>query len=156
MNKNICSIWWLGKNAKFSIRALSGYAFRSLKKAKTKPFFANVLKRLPSGLRQDERLHLPIGPNPKIRATLNFLPELSMRPEPRFVVMMSPAYQQGCVRPTPRTLNGGRRDKLLNEESFDTSDEARGKLTLWRYGYKQCQTALIAGKPNTSRSASCS
>jgi len=53
------------------------------------------------------------------------------------------------------------RDELLNEEIFDTLDDARRKLALWRYDYNNPsrallrntlpgngQTALITWKPN--------
>ncbi|SES35483.1 Integrase core domain-containing protein [Tranquillimonas rosea] len=33
------------------------------------------------------------------------------------------------------SFNGSLRDELLNEESFDTQDDARRKLALWRYDY---------------------
>ncbi len=33
------------------------------------------------------------------------------------------------------SFNGSLRDELLNEESFDTLDDARRKLALWRYDY---------------------
>lgn len=32
-------------------------------------------------------------------------------------------------------FNGSRRDELLNEEIFDTPNEARRRLALWRYDY---------------------
>ncbi|SFQ14752.1 Integrase core domain-containing protein [Tranquillimonas alkanivorans] len=32
-------------------------------------------------------------------------------------------------------INGSLRDELLNEEIFDTLDDARRKLALWRYDY---------------------
>jgi putative transposase len=35
------------------------------------------------------------------------------------------------------SFNGSLRDELLNEEIFDTLDEARRKLALWRYDYNQ-------------------
>ena len=34
-----------------------------------------------------------------------------------------------------RVINGSLRDELLNEEIFDTLDDARRKLALWRYDY---------------------
>lgn len=33
------------------------------------------------------------------------------------------------------SFNGSLRDELLNEELFDTLDDARRKLALWRYDY---------------------
>lgn len=33
------------------------------------------------------------------------------------------------------SFNGSLRDELLNEEIFDTLDDARRKLALWRYDY---------------------
>ena len=33
------------------------------------------------------------------------------------------------------SFNGSLREKLLNEEIFDTLEEARGKIALWRYDY---------------------
>lgn len=33
------------------------------------------------------------------------------------------------------SFKGSLRDELLNEELFDTLDDARRKLTLWRYDY---------------------
>ena len=33
------------------------------------------------------------------------------------------------------SFNGSLRDELLNEEIFDTLDDARRKLVLWRYDY---------------------
>ena len=33
------------------------------------------------------------------------------------------------------SFNGSMRAELLNEEIFDTLDDARGKLALWRYDY---------------------
>ena len=33
------------------------------------------------------------------------------------------------------SFNGSLRDELLNEETFDTLDDARRKLALWRYDY---------------------
>ncbi|SEK35441.1 Integrase core domain-containing protein [Pacificibacter marinus] len=35
------------------------------------------------------------------------------------------------------SFNGSLRDELLNEEIFDTLDDARRKLALWRYDYNQ-------------------
>lgn len=34
-----------------------------------------------------------------------------------------------------KSFNGSLRDELLNEEMFDSLDDARQKLALWRYGY---------------------
>ena len=39
--------------------------------------------------------------------------------------------QNGFIEP----FNGSLRDELLNEELFDTLDDARRKLALWRYDY---------------------
>ena len=39
--------------------------------------------------------------------------------------------QNGFIEP----FNGSLRDELLNEEIFDTIDDARRKLALWRYDY---------------------
>jgi hypothetical protein len=36
----------------------------------------------------------------------------------------------------PPSFNGSLRDELLNEEIFDSLDDARRKLALWRYDYK--------------------
>ena len=33
------------------------------------------------------------------------------------------------------SFNGSLRDELLNEEMFDSLDDARRKLALWRYDY---------------------
>lgn len=33
------------------------------------------------------------------------------------------------------SFNGSQRDELLNEKLFDTLDDARRKLALWRYDY---------------------
>ena len=41
------------------------------------------------------------------------------------------------------SFNGSLRDELLNEEIFDTLDDARRKITLWRYDYN-------AVRPHTS------
>jgi len=35
------------------------------------------------------------------------------------------------------SFNGSLRDELLNEELFDSLDDARKKLALWRYDYNQ-------------------
>jgi len=35
------------------------------------------------------------------------------------------------------SFNGSLRDELLNEEWFDSLDDARRKLALWRYDYNQ-------------------
>lgn len=35
----------------------------------------------------------------------------------------------------PESFNGSLRDELLNEEIFDTLDDARRKLALWHYDY---------------------
>lgn len=64
------------------------------------------------------------------------------------------------------SFNGSLRDELLNEEIFDTLDDARRKLALWRYDYNNTlvtflrnalpgsgQAALIAREQNTGRSA---
>ena len=40
-------------------------------------------------------------------------------------------------------FNGSLRDELLNEEIFDTLDDARRKLALWRYDYNNI-------RPNSS------
>jgi transposase InsO family protein len=63
-------------------------------------------------------------------------------------------------------FNGSLRDELLNEEMFDSLDDARRKLALWRYDYNNPlvtflrnalpgsgQAALIARQPDTRRSA---
>ena len=34
-----------------------------------------------------------------------------------------------------KSFNGSLRDELLNEEIFDSLDDARRKLALWRYDY---------------------
>lgn len=39
--------------------------------------------------------------------------------------------RSGAVFP----INGSLRDELLNEEIFDSLDDARRKLALWRYDY---------------------
>ena len=64
------------------------------------------------------------------------------------------------------SFNGSLRDELLNEELFDSLDDARRKLALWRYDYNNPsrallrntlpgngQTAFISGQQNTRRSA---
>ncbi len=42
------------------------------------------------------------------------------------------------------SLNGSFRDKLLNEEMFDSLEDARRKLALWRYDYNHI-------RPHSSR-----
>ncbi|AUQ73304.1 hypothetical protein PhaeoP71_00412 [Phaeobacter piscinae] len=64
------------------------------------------------------------------------------------------------------SFNGSLRDELLNEELFDTLDDARRKLALWRYDYNNPlgtllryalpgsgQAALFAGEQNAEASA---
>ena len=41
----------------------------------------------------------------------------------------------------------------LNEEMFDSLEDARRKLALWRYDYNNVRPALIAREPSTRRSA---
>ena len=43
----------------------------------------------------------------------------------------TPLTQNGLIE----SFNGSLRDELLNEEIFDTLDDARRKLALWRYDY---------------------
>ena len=47
------------------------------------------------------------------------------------------------------SFNGSLRDECLNEEMFDSLNDARRKLALWRYDDQKCQTARVAGKQNT-------
>ena len=64
------------------------------------------------------------------------------------------------------SFNGSLRDELLNEEMFDSLEDARRKLPLWRYDYNTPfvtfprnalpgggQAALIARQSNALRSA---
>ena len=43
------------------------------------------------------------------------------------------------------SFNGSLRDELLNEEIFDTLDDARRKLALWRYDYNNVRPHLSLG-----------
>ena len=43
-------------------------------------------------------------------------------------------------------FNGSLRDELLNEEIFDTLDDARRKLALWRYDYNHVRPHSSLGK----------
>jgi putative transposase len=64
------------------------------------------------------------------------------------------------------SFNGSLRDELLNEGIFDTLDDARRKLALWRYDYNtplgtllrntlsgKGQTALVTREQNSRPSA---
>ncbi len=53
------------------------------------------------------------------------------------------------------SFNSSLRDELLNEEIFDTLDDARRKFGPLAIRLQQYQTPLVAGKQNTSRSAPC-
>ncbi|MFT5630112.1 MAG: putative transposase [Gammaproteobacteria bacterium] len=45
------------------------------------------------------------------------------------------------------SFNGSLRDELLNEEIFDTLDDARRKLAIWRYDYNQvCPHSSLGNK----------
>ena len=70
--------------------------------------------------------------------------------------------QNGFIESFIESFNGSLRDELLNEEIFDTLDDARRKLALWRYDYNTLsrallrntlpgsgQAAFIAGQQNT-------
>ena len=43
------------------------------------------------------------------------------------------------------SFNGSLRDELLNEEIFDTLDDARRKLALWRYDYNNVRPHSLLG-----------
>ena len=48
------------------------------------------------------------------------------------------------------SFNGSLRDELLNEEIFDTLDDARRKLALWRYDYNNVRPhASLGGQIRT-------
>ena len=51
------------------------------------------------------------------------------------------------------SFNGSLRDELLNEEVFDTLEEARRKLALWRYDYNNVRPHSSLGNktPNEMR-----
>ncbi|WP_390910992.1 IS3 family transposase [Pseudosulfitobacter sp. SM2401] len=53
------------------------------------------------------------------------------------------------------SFNGSLRDELLNEEIFDTLDDARRKLALWRYDYNQVRPHSSLGNktPTEARRA---
>ncbi|MEY8802249.1 transposase, partial [Leisingera sp. XS_AS12] len=53
------------------------------------------------------------------------------------------------------TFNGSLRDELLNEEMFDTLDDARRKLALWRYDYNNVRphSSLENKTPRQARQA---
>ncbi|TYO84575.1 putative transposase [Oceanicella actignis] len=51
------------------------------------------------------------------------------------------------------SFNGSLRDELLNEELFDTLDDARRKLALWRNDYNTVRPHSSLGNKNTDRSA---
>ena len=44
------------------------------------------------------------------------------------------------------SFNGSLRDELLNEELFDSLDDARRKLALWRYDYNNVRPHSSLGK----------
>ena len=50
---------------------------------------------------------------------------------PLFFIQCGLPQQNGFIE----RFNGSLRDELLNEEIFDTLDDARRKLALWRYVY---------------------
>ena len=47
------------------------------------------------------------------------------------------------------SFNGSLRDGLLNQEIFDTLDDAQRKMTLWLYDDNNVRPALISGQQNT-------
>lgn len=53
------------------------------------------------------------------------------------------------------SFNGSLRDELLNEELFDTLDDARRKLALWRYDYNNVRphSSLANQTPAQARRA---
>ncbi len=53
------------------------------------------------------------------------------------------------------SFNGSLRDELLNEEMFDTLDDARRKLALWRYDYNNVRphSSLENKTPRQARQA---
>ena len=53
------------------------------------------------------------------------------------------------------SFNGSLRDELLNEELFDTLDDARRKLALWRYDNNNVRphSSLGNGTPKQARQA---
>ena len=53
------------------------------------------------------------------------------------------------------SFNGSLRDELLNEELFDTLDDARRKLALWRYDYNNVRPHSSLGNrtPKQARQA---
>ena len=53
------------------------------------------------------------------------------------------------------SFNGSLREKLLNEEIFETLDDARHKLTLWRYDYNNVRphSSLRNQTPSEARRA---
>jgi putative transposase len=48
--------------------------------------------------------------------------------------------------PFIESFNGSLRDELLNEEIFDTLDDAHRKLALWRYDYNNVRPRSSLGK----------
>ncbi len=48
-------------------------------------------------------------------------------------------------------INGSLRDELLNEEMFDSLDDARRKLALWRYDYNNVRPHSALGNETTRR-----
>ena len=53
------------------------------------------------------------------------------------------------------SVNGSLRDEILNEELFDTLDDARRKLALWRYDYNNLRPHYSLGSrtPKHARQA---
>ena len=49
------------------------------------------------------------------------------------------------------SFNGSLRDELLNEEIFDTLDDARRKLALWRYGYNNVRPHSSPGNQTPAK-----
>ena len=45
------------------------------------------------------------------------------------------------------SFNGSLRDELLNEKIFDTLDDARRKIALWRYDYNAVRPHASLGNP---------
>lgn len=52
------------------------------------------------------------------------------------------------------SFNGSLRDELLNEEIFDTLDDARRKLALWRYDYNNVRPHSSLGNPTPAEAPS--
>jgi putative transposase len=67
---------------------------------------------------------------PSNRATRPVVPFV-FSPRTRPSLIARKPQQNGFIE----SLNGSLRDELLNEEIFDTLDDARRKLALWRYDY---------------------